>query len=99
MRLPQCEIFYPTNLPELLFVTGGRVPNIEWFKYAANDRKIFCVDRGIELCRACEIVPNFLIGDFDSANTAAVEWARTTYKRVKKSPAKAIQRGFLIFGG
>ena len=86
-------------------MTGGRVPNIDWFKCAAGGRKIFCVDRGVELCRACDIVPNFLIGDFDSAATSAVAWARTKNFPVEVYPADkdltdtqlALQRADEIF--
>ena len=87
-------------------MTGGRVPNVDWFKCVTDGRKIFCVDRGIELCRACEIVPNFLIGDFDSAATSAVDWARTKNFPVEVYPVDkdltdtqlALQRAEEIFG-
>ena len=106
MILPQCEIFYPTDLPEILFVSGGRVPNIDWFKNVASNRKIFCVDKGIELCRTCELIPNFLIGDFDSADNSAVEWARSKNLPVEVYPADkdltdtqlALNRADEIFG-
>ena len=81
MRLPQCEIREKgkgkrdKNL-NCLFVAGGRIPNIDWFREVASERKIFCIDKGIELCRACNIIPNILIGDFDSAESSAVDWAR-----------------------
>ncbi|MBQ3451941.1 MAG: thiamine diphosphokinase, partial [Selenomonadaceae bacterium] len=71
----------------ILFVGGGRAPNVDWFKKVAVGRKIFCIDKGIELCRACELVPNFLIGDFDSAENSAVEWARAKNIPVEKYPA------------
>ena len=86
MNLPQCEIDFPTNSQEILFVSGGRVPNVDWFKKVVGGRKIFCVDKGIELCRACDIVPNFLIGDFDSANSSAVDWAQKMNVQVEKYP-------------
>ena len=81
MIFTQCEIFSPANAQEILFVTGGRVPNVDWFKSVASSRKIFCVDKGIEICHVCEIVPNFLIGDFDSANQSSVDWAREKNSR------------------
>lgn len=76
MILPQCEIFYPITEQEILFVGGGRVPSREFFLEVANGRKIFCIDKGVEICRACGVVPNILIGDFDSAASSAVDWAR-----------------------
>ena len=106
MRLPQCEIFPSTGTQEILFVSGGRVPSKEFFLSVAGGRKIFCVDKGIELCRACNVIPNFLIGDFDSANRSAVEWARAKNFPVEEHPADkdltdtqlALNRAAEIFG-
>lgn len=86
MRLPQCEIFYQTPAQVILFVGGGRPSSVDWFKAVASGRKIFCIDKGIELCRACEVIPSFLIGDFDSANQSAVDWARAKKIPVEKYP-------------
>lgn len=106
MRLPQCEIFTSTAAQEILFATGGRVPDVDWFREVASGRKIFCVDKGIELCRACEIVPSFLIGDFDSADGDSVAWARANGVPVEQHPADkdltdtqlALRRAADIFG-
>lgn len=106
MILPQCEIFCQTDTQEILFVGGGRVPSREFFLEVAGGRKIFCVDKGIEICRACEIVPNFLIGDFDSANQSAVAWARAKNIPAEKYPVDkdftdtqlALRRAEEIFG-
>ena len=106
MRLPQCEIFYPTTTQEILFISGGRPPSREFFVEVASGRKIFCIDKGIELCEACEVIPNVLIGDFDSANQSAVKWARAKNIPVEKYPADkdftdtqlALSRAAEIFG-
>ena len=106
MIFPQCEIFYSTPAQEILFVSGGRVPNVDWFKKVSYGRKIFCIDKGIELCHECEIIPNFLIGDFDSANQSAVAWAQEKNIPVEKYPADkdftdtqlALKRAEEIFG-
>ena len=106
MKFPQCEIFYPTSAQEILFVSGGRVPSREFFLQVSSGRKIFCIDKGIELCKACEVVPNFLIGDFDSANQSTVDWARAKNISVEKYPADkdftdtqlALSRAEKIFG-
>ena len=86
MKLPQCEIFYPSTAQEILFVTGGRAPSVDWFRKVAGGRKIFCVDKGIELCKACEIVPSFLIGDFDSAENSSVNWVRENKIPIERHP-------------
>ncbi len=106
MKLPQCEIFYPTSTQEILFISGGRPPSREFFLEIANRRKIFCIDKGIELCKACEIVPNVLIGDFDSANKNSVEWALHKNIFIEKYPVDkdftdtqlALSRANEIFG-
>ncbi|MBQ4404367.1 MAG: thiamine diphosphokinase [Selenomonadaceae bacterium] len=106
MILPQCEIFYPSSAQEILFVGGGRAPNVDWFRKVVVERKIFCIDKGVELCRACGVIPNFLIGDFDSAENSAVEWARAKNIPVEKYPADkdltdtqlALNRAGEIFG-
>lgn len=106
MRLPQCEISTSPPAQEILFVSGGRPPSVDWFKAVADGRKIFCVDKGIELCKACEVVPNFLIGDFDSANQSAVDWARAKGVPVETYPADkdltdtqlALNRATELFG-
>jgi len=106
MKLPQCEIFPPSSAEEILFVSGGRAPSREFFLNVASGRKIFCVDKGIEICRACELVPKILIGDFDSAKNSSVEWAREKNIPVEKYPVDkdftdtqlALRRATEIFG-
>ena len=106
MIIPQCEIFYQSSAQEILFIAGGRVPSREFFLDVASGRKIFCIDKGIELCRACGIVPDFLIGDFDSAENSAVDWARKKNIPVEQYPADkdftdtqlALSRAEEIFG-
>ena len=109
MVLPQCEIKGQGTRDkeqEILFVSGGRPPSREFFLSVAGGRKIFAVDKGVEVCRACAVVPNFLIGDFDSAENSAVEWARAKNIPVEKYPADkdltdtqlALNRAAEIFG-
>lgn len=106
MKLPQCEILPSTTAQEILFVTGGRAPDVNWFTNVADGRKIFCVDRGIEICRACNLVPEILIGDFDSANQTSVAWARTKKIPVERHPVDkdltdtqlALNRAAELFG-
>lgn len=86
MRLLQCEVPSPTA-QEILFVSGGRLPSRQFFLSIADGRKVICVDKGIDLCKACGVVPNVLIGDFDSANQSAVSWARAKGVPVESYPA------------
>lgn len=87
MKLPQADFI---NVPEaeILIVAGGRRPNEDYFKTVAQGRKIFCVDKGIEICRDCNIFPEILIGDFDSAKSSAVDWAVSNNIPIKKYPVE-----------
>lgn len=105
MRLPQCELAL-TTAQEILFVGGGRPPSRQFFLSMAGGRKIICVDKGIELCQACGVVPSVLIGDFDSANQSAIGWARAKGVHVESYPADkdftdtqlALSRAAELFG-
>ena len=106
MILPQCEIFPAVAAQEIVFVAGGRAPNFDWFRKISVGRKIFCIDRGIEVCRACGVVPDFLLGDFDSATADSIDWAREKKIPDEKFPTDkdftdtqlALRRATEIFG-
>ena len=87
MRLPQADFINVPNA-EILLVAGGRRPNLNFFKTIAQGRKIFCIDKGIEICRDCNILPEILIGDFDSAESAAVNWAIENKIPLKNYPVE-----------
>ena len=87
LQLPQCEIFYPAQIGrEFLFVAGGRRPSEEFFIEVSRGRKIFAVDKGIEICRDLNILPEILIGDFDSAESSAVNWAIENKIPIERHP-------------
>ena len=75
LKLPQCEILLSSETgQEILFSAGGRKPNKKWFMNVAEGKEIFCADRGVEICEACDIFPSFVVGDFDSAKKSAIDW-------------------------
>ena len=88
MKLPQCEIkICPEKvLEEILLVNGGRQPDKKYFLELAKDRKIFAIDKGIDICRAANILPEKLIGDFDSAEKISVDWAEKNKIPVERHP-------------
>ena len=90
MKFPQCEIIFsePLSEKEILFIGGGRFPSEKYFLQLAEKRKIFCVDRGIELCRKLNILPKILIGDFDSANKNSVDWAKKNKIPIERHPVE-----------
>ncbi len=90
MKLPQCEIFSsPADSGrEFLFVAGGRKPNLNWFSKVAAGKKIFCIDKGIEICHALKLLPEYLIGDFDSAEKNSLDWAKEKNIPVERHPVE-----------
>lgn len=74
MNLPQCEItcLPPMSGRETLIISGGRFPSVDWLKEVAVDREIICVDRGVEICLDAGILPELVIGDFDSVDHTAL---------------------------
>ena len=88
MKLPQCEIvFEGQNLAEeILLVNGGRRPDTKYFLELAKGRKIFAVDKGIEICHDLKILPEILIGDFDSAEKISVDWSIQNKIPVERHP-------------
>ena len=85
MKLPQADLLNVPNA-ENLFVAGGRTPDENFFKAVTQGRKVFCIDKGIEICRDCNILPKVLIGDFDSADNSAVNWAIENKIPIKNYP-------------
>ena len=87
LKLPQLEILYPAQIGrEFLFVAGGRRPNEKFFVELSRGRKIFAIDKGIEICRDLNILPEVLIGDFDSAENSTVDWALANKIPVERHP-------------
>ena len=87
LKLPQLEIKYPSEiLRESLFIAGGRRPNNNFFLNLSSGRKIFAIDKGIEICRDLNIFPEILIGDLDSAGNSAINWAKKNKIPIKKHP-------------
>ena len=51
--------------------------------------KILAADRGLVLCRKLEIVPDLILGDFDSATSDALEYYRATVpERIRQYPSR-----------
>ena len=59
----------------IMLVLGGRPPEIDWLKDASHDfKEIWTADSGGEVCRKAGLLPQCLIGDFDSICEGEKEW-------------------------
>lgn len=92
LTLPQGNFILKNSAEKEYFViaaAGGRKPELSWFKKAACGRKIYCADRGIEICFDAGFKPELLCGDADSAAPAYLEKAKDEkIKALLFNPAK-----------
>ena len=87
IRLPQLKIFAPSTEKNLMFISGGRPPTLEWLlDCSKNIDRIWCIDHGIDTCRQADLIPELLIGDLDSARSDSIVWAQQKNVAIEKFP-------------
>jgi thiamine pyrophosphokinase len=108
LLLPQVRFSFEKELPapHILLVAGGRPPQKEWLAQAATGFPIWCVDSGIDICQASNVVPQWVIGDGDSATSTGWAWGNTLDIPVEVHPPEknltdlqlALQKVGFIYG-
>lgn len=90
-KLPQftAEVILPKQYNETkLVVAGGRTPNVTWLSEVAATKKLYCADKGIEVCLKANLVPTALFGDCDSGTKDAYEKAQVLGTKVETFPVE-----------
>ena len=90
-KLPQftAEVILPKQYNETkLVVAGGRTPEIPWLQEVAATKKLYCADKGIEVCLKANLVPASLFGDGDSGSKEAYEKAQALGTKVESFPVE-----------
>ena len=90
-KLPQfiAEVILPKQYNETkLVVAGGRTPNVTWLSEVATTKKLYCADKGIEVCLKANLVPTALFGDCDSGTKDAYEKAQVLGTKVETFPVE-----------
>lgn len=89
LSFPQLAIQYPkhTKASPWLLVTGGRPPQPSWLQKLQGFSCCWAADHGIDICHQAGLLPDCLIGDGDSASSAAWNWAVQQGIPLKKYPA------------
>ncbi len=90
-KLPQftAEVILPKQYNETkLVVAGGRTPNVTWLSEVATTKKLYCADKGIEVCLKANLVPTALFGDCDSGTKEAYEKAQVLGTKVETFPVE-----------
>ena len=57
-----------------VMVLGGRAPSAEWLRHVPYS-ELWAVDRGLEVCRRSELLPDLAVGDGDSCSRETLAWA------------------------
>ena len=89
--LPNISITYQkqgTKEKECLIVTGGRPPTVAWLKKAAQGKTVWAADHGIDVCRQANLLPERLIGDFDSLEKFSLLWAKENNVSIEQFPVE-----------
>ena len=94
------QVFF-TNL----LVAGGRKPKKKFLRALATEKRIFCADRGLNICYKAQLKPQMVLGDLDSVSTPAITWAEKNKVLVEKlnpnkddTDFKILQNVFTNFG-
>ena len=76
LNLPGLQIIFEPalKLPITVLAAGGRAPSTSWLSDVASRYPVWCVDRGIDVCRRAGVKPAYLVGDADSATGEGWEW-------------------------
>jgi len=70
-----------------VIVSGGSPPSLSLLQNELKSADtLICVDSGGDFLMKCNIVPDYLIGDFDSINTNSLEYFKDSECKVQKYP-------------
>lgn len=74
-----------------LIISGGMLEEnfIKEYLDRHSFQKILAADRGLVLCKKLDIIPDLILGDFDSAASDALEYYRSTVpERIRQYPSR-----------
>ncbi len=75
----------------VLIITGGAIDHafaVDYMKHHTFDR-IIAADRGLHFCKVAGILPDVILGDFDSVQNAELNYYQENYReRIWKYPAR-----------
>lgn len=66
---------------KILIIANGDIKDVDFHKDLANKSDIvICADGGVNFCKDLELVPDYVIGDFDSVDKALLEELKNNSK-------------------
>lgn len=76
------------HIENSLVVAGGRAPQAAWLQEVAAGKRVYCADKGVEICLEADIIPDELYGDGDSADGQLYWQASALGTKVKTYPSE-----------
>lgn len=76
---------------EILIITGGPIQEAFAQSYISqgNWDLVIAADKGLELCHSCMIVPDLILGDFDSSDQEILSYYQSHYPdRIRRYPSR-----------
>ena len=76
---------------KILIITGGPVNESFAREYITQQSWDFIIaaDKGLNLCHACMLLPDLILGDFDSSDLHVLHYYESQYpERIRRYPAK-----------
>ena len=87
IKLPQLLIQSPAFCQKpWLLITGGRAPAAAWLQELPPAAKIFAADHGLDTCHRQNIIPDYILGDGDSAAPDTWNWGKSLGVPVEEFP-------------
>lgn len=72
----------------VLLIAGGRKPTASFIKNIVQDKIIFAVDSGLEICKKAKIFPHIAFGDFDSVREETFKFFQKQKTPLRIYPTK-----------
>ena len=75
----------------ILIISGGMLEENFIIDYMEKHKfhRILAADRGLVLCKKLGIIPDLILGDFDSTTSDALEYYRSTVpERIRQYPSR-----------
>lgn len=77
------------NSMKVVIVANGDIKNINFLQSVIeNNDYVICADGAAQYLMDLNIVPNLLVGDFDSINKKTLKWAKQNNVKIRQFPVK-----------
>lgn len=76
---------------EVVIIANGDIKDLRYIKEIIQNKYIICADGAAKYLRQLNIIPNLLVGDFDSINSNDLSWMKEKGVSYEKFPSRKDQ--------